>query len=603
MTDYSRYGFHKDDHIFSEHPDPSWARRSWMSLDGIWNIEHRGVQKDILVPFPIGCERSGVDFRDSGTYVYQRGFTLSNYAKDKRYILRIGASDYTTIVKVNGIEVGRHIGGYASFSFDITGAAIAGENTLTLKVTDSHSCFQARGKQTFMRNPFFVWYSGISGIWQPVWIEETGPRYLASAETRVDFAARRVEITAFASPVAADTAANTPRPSPTGEWLLSAEIKSPCVSGKAFKAIVSEENGLFRCGFGFDDIDAQLWSQAEPNLHAMRLRLQRDDFICDTVETYFGIREVSVGKDGVRVNGESVFLRMALVQGYYPGGNYAPESFKRMEDDILSLKALGFNGARIHEKVESPYFSYLCDRLGVMTSFEMPSFYLPSKKAFARYESELKELIYRDSMHPSCVMRMLFNETWGVWGMYGKKTKTRRFVLAMCDLAKRMDPTRPVIDNSGWEHLKTDIADFHHYLRNASLARKVYEKIREGKEEILFGFSLKRMLAFYLRNQVPVKTRPIFLEKAAAKENVPLFLSEYGGFGWYDTEKKDGVIESIEEYTRDIIASGLFCGYCYTQLYDVGAEVNGLMTFDRAFKVDVDRVRIANAMEKNDVPN
>ena len=598
MTDYSRYGFHEDDHIFSEHPDPSWARRSWISLDGIWNIEHRGVQKNILVPFPIGCERSGVDFRDSGTYVYQRGFTLSHYANDKRYILRIGASDYTTIVKVNGIEVGRHIGGYASFSLDITDAAMAGDNTLAVQVSDSHSCFQARGKQTFMRKPFFVWYSGICGIWQPVWIEETGPRYLVKAETRADFAARRVEITAFASPVAADMAANAPRPSPTGDWLLSIEITSPGGAGKTFKAIASEENGLFHCGFGFDDIDAQLWSQAEPNLHAMSLRLMRDDSISDTVETYFGIREVSVGKDGIRVNGENVFLRMALVQGYYPGGNYTPESFKRMEDDILALKTLGFNGARIHEKVENPYFSYLCDRLGLMTSFEMPSFYLPSKKAFARYESELKELIYRDSMHPSCVMRMLFNETWGMWGVYGKKTKTRRFVLDMYDLAKQMDPTRPVIDNSGWEHLRTDIADFHHYLRNASLAREVYKGIGNGEEEILFGFSLKRMLAFYFRNQVSTKTRSLFLEKAAAKDNVPLFLSEYGGFGWYDTEKKNAVIESIEEYTRDIVESGLFCGYCYTQLYDVGAEVNGLMTFDRAFKVDIDRVRIANGGDK-----
>ena len=598
MTDYSRYGFHEDDLIFSEHPDPAWARRNWMSLDGVWDLQHDGAHKKIRVPFPIGSALSGVNFRDSGTFVYRRGFALPDREKDKRYILRIGASDYTTIVKVNGIEVGRHIGGYASFSFDITNAVKPGENTLTLKVSDSYSCFQPRGKQTFMRNPFFVWYSGISGIWQPVWIEETGPRYLARAETRVDFAARRVEVTAFASPVVANSAANAPRPSPTGEWVLSAEITSPGGAVKEFKAIASEENGRFRCGFGFDDINAKLWSQAEPNLCAMSLRLGRGDTVSDAVETYFGLREISVGKDGIRVNGKNVFLRMALVQGYYPGGNYAPESFKRMEDDILSLKALGFNGARIHEKVESPYFGYLCDRLGLMTSFEMPSFYLPSKKVFARYESELKELIDRDSMHPSCVMRMLFNETWGVWGMYGKKTKTRRFVLAMCDLAKRLDPTRPVIDNSGWEHLKTDIADFHHYLRNASLAREVYKRIGKGEEEILFGFSLKRVLAFYLRNQVPTKTRPLFLEKAAPKENAPLFLSEYGGFGWYDTDKKNAVIESIEEYTRDIIASGLFCGYCYTQLYDVGAEVNGLMTFDRAFKVDVDRVRIANEGDK-----
>jgi hypothetical protein len=191
-------------------------------------------------------------------------------------------------------------------------------------------------------------------------------------------------------------------------------------------------------------------------------------------------------------------------------------------------------------------------------------------------------------------MRMLFNETWGMWGMYGKKSKTRRFVLAMYDLAKRLDPTRPVIDNSGWEHLKTDIADFHHYLRNAALARDVYEGIREGREDIVSGFSVARTLAFYFRDQVPVKTRPIFLEKSAAAPDVPLFMSEYGGFGWYETEQKDAVIESIEEYTRDIVASGLFCGYCYTQLYDVGAEVNGLLSFDRKLKVDALRVRNAN---------
>ncbi|HWP68264.1 MAG TPA: hypothetical protein VN437_03105, partial [Rectinemataceae bacterium] len=160
MTDNELYGFHEDDYIFAEHPDPAWARRSWTTLDGVWKIEHRGVEKDIRVPFPIGSERSGVDFHDSGTYVYRRDFTLQGYAKDKRYILRIGASDYRTIVKVNNVEVGRHIGGYASFSLDITDAVVAGENKLAVRVSDSHSCFQARGKQTFMRNPFFVWYSG-----------------------------------------------------------------------------------------------------------------------------------------------------------------------------------------------------------------------------------------------------------------------------------------------------------------------------------------------------------------------------------------------------------------------------------------------------------
>ena len=585
MSDHEGFGFHHDERIFAEHPDPSWARRNWMNLEGTWRITHRGVEKDIRVPFPIGSELSGVDFRDSGSFVYRRNFDFPGWAPEKRYILRVGACDYRSEVRVNGIAVGGHVGGYASFTLDITKALRAGTNAIEIRVTDSHSPFQARGKQTFRRDAYFVWYAGISGIWQSVWIEETGPCRLERAETRVDFAARRIVVAAFAD-------------GPDGSLRdcgLSVAVRSPNGAARTFTAGASARAGEFSCAFGFDDIDAALWSHEAPHLHAMTLSLSRGGALCDQVETYFGIRDIAVDGNGIRINGERVFLKMALVQGYYPGGVYTPESFARMEDDLRALKTLGYNGARIHEKIEHPYFSYLCDRLGIMTSFEMPSFYLPSRGAFARYESELRELILRDLAHPSCIMRMLFNETWGMWGMYGRKSKTRRFVLAMYDLAKSLDPTRPVIDNSGWEHIKTDIADFHHYLRNAALARDVYRGIRDGNEEIIGGFSLARVLSFYFRDEVPTKTRPIFLEKAAARPEVPLFLSEYGGFGWYDTERKDAVIESIEEYTRDIVDSGLFCGYCYTQLYDVGAEVNGLMSFDRKFKVEIARVRAANS--------
>lgn len=593
MSDPENRGFRADGQIYAQHPDPSWARRNWLSLDGAWSIRHKGEEGRITVPFPIGSERSGVDFRDSGTFVYTRDFVLPDYLAHRRYLLRIGASDYKTSVRVNDVDVGGHVGGYSSFAFDISGAVREGTNRIAIRVSDSHSPFQARGKQTFLRNPFFVWYAGISGIWQSVWIEEMGLRRLERAETAVDLATRRIAVTAFLDSQPATLGGG--RATPEGGGLaLRVRIKSPSGGEKIFTSAASEQDGTIRCVFGFDDFDAALWSPDEPNLHAMTLSLLRGGVIVDEVESYFGIREISARRDGIRMNGEPVFLRMALIQGYYPGGTYTPESFARMEDDLLALKKMGYNGARIHEKVESPYFSYLCDRLGVLTSFEMPSFYLPSRKAFARYEAELKELILRDLNHPSCIMRMLFNETWGMWGMYRAKSKTRRFMLAICDVAKQLDPTRPVIDNSGWEHIKTDIIDFHHYLRNAALAREVYQGIREGRESIVAGFSIARTLAFYFKDQVSTKTRPIFLEKPADLPDAPLFLSEYGGFGWYDTESKSAVVESLEEYTRDIAASGLFCGYCYTQLYDVGAEVNGLMSFDRRLKVDADRVRTAN---------
>ncbi len=594
MNDDMGYGFFGDDSIYSEHPDPAWARRNWIPLDGTWKIAHKGREEEIQVPFPIGSEAAGVDFRDSGTFTYTRSFDLPGFGCGKRYLLRIGACDYEAKVSVNGKEVGWHRGGYASFSFDITEAAVRGKNRLEIRVRDSHSPFMARGKQTFLRNPFFVWYAGTTGIWQSVWIEETGSSYLRQADLRPDFTERVVEGSAR---LASCFPAGAPLPAGAAASFglrLELETVAPDGSRRRFTISAPDAEGVFRLRFSFDDIGAILWSVDRPELYALHYRLYDGDEILDTVESYLGLRKIDVDKGGFCINGERTYLRMVLVQGYYPGGSYAPTTFRRMEEDIRAIKGMGFNGARIHEKVENPYFHYLCDRLGLMTSFEMPSFYLPSRRAFASYESELRELIERDSMHPSCIMRMLFNETWGIWGMYNPRSKTRRFVLDMIGLAKKLDSTRPVIENSGWEHIRTDVADLHHYLKTSALAREVYDRIRSGDQETLFGFSPRRALAFYIRNQVSTKTRSLFLEERANTGNVPRFLSEYGGFGWYETEEKDAVIENIERYTRDIVDSGLFCGYCYTQLYDVGAEVNGLLGFDRRPKVDADRVRAAN---------
>jgi hypothetical protein len=258
------------------------------------------------------------------------------------------------------------------------------------------------------------------------------------------------------------------------------------------------------------------------------------------------------------------------------------------------MREMGFIGARIHEKAESPYFQYLCDTLGLLTTFEMPSFYLPSRETFEEYEAELRSLVARDMAHPSCVLRILFNETWGIWGMYGRGSATRRFVLAMTELAKKLDPTRPVIDNSGWEHLGGDLLDIHHYLKNPRLARAFYAAVARRDPAVLHGFSVFQVLAFNLLYQVATKTRSLFADRDARIGDKPLFLSEYGGFGWYEAEGKADAIQRIGEYTRDIADSGLFCGYCYTQLYDVGSETNGLLTADRKPKVDMDVMRDIN---------
>jgi hypothetical protein len=220
--------------------------------------------------------------------------------------------------------------------------------------------------------------------------------------------------------------------------------------------------------------------------------------------------------------------------------------------------------------------------------------YPPSRKAFEDYEAELRSLIARDMTHPSCVMRILFNETWGIWGLYGRKSRTRHFVLEMTALTKALDPSRPVIDNSGWEHLGGDMMDIHHYLKSPSLARTFYNAIACRDPDVLHGFSIPKVLAFNLFYQVATKTRSLFVDRDTRIGDKPLFLSEYGGFGWYKAEGQAETVQLVREYTRDILDLGLFCGYCYTQLYDVGSETNGLLTADRKPKVDMDSMREIN---------
>ena len=632
---------HRQGALYADHPDPSWARRSWIPLDGTWDFsrlprgwKYRGLgtgenssadirpgndrgatsenhdarercehhTEKIQVPFPVGSELSGVKSKDRGCWSYSRSFTLPD-KPDSRWILHVGACDYEARVYVNGLALSGHRGGYSSFSVDISDACKVGDNSLEIVVRDSRSPFQLRGKQSFLPVPFLVWYSGCSGIWQSVWIEETGGSRLAGARLDQDFALSRVRGRAWLDSGTWNAESglggrrDDARRAAGSRLCLEIILRSPDGSATRLRAAGPDREGVFSFEFGFDAVGGALWSPENPVLHPIIYRLLRGSEVLDQVESYFGLRKIGLREGDFLLNDRPLLLRLVLIQGYYPGGSYAAPDKALMEQDILAAKAMGFNGARIHQKVESPYFQYLCDKLGFLTSCEMPSFYLPSRRAFGDYEAELRSIIARDMAHPSCVLRILFNETWGIWGIYRRGSKTRRFVLGMTALARALDPTRPVIDNSGWEHLGGDILDIHHYLKNPSLARALYEALKRRDPAVLQDFSIPKVLAFNLFYQVAAKTRSLFLDRDARIDGRPLLLSEYGGFGWYRSEGNAEATELIGEYTKDALDSGLFCGYCYTQLYDVGSETNGLLAADRKPKVDMGAMREINGYE------
>ncbi|MCE1196595.1 hypothetical protein LWX53_08885, partial [bacterium] len=449
--------------------------------------------------------------------------------------------------------------------------------------------------QTFLRKPFAVWYSGYAGIWQPVWLERTGAARIASAKVREAQSGgsgeRGIMISANVDGLIGAGSA--------GARLL-VEVEAPDGALATREAAVPA-GGAAECWLPFGEIGEFPWSAESPDLYRIAYRLVSGGETLDAVDSYFGLRRIEARGGKLFLNGRELFLRMALVQGYYPRGGYTPENPGAIEGDIAALKRMGFNGARIHQKIESPRFHYLCDTMGLLTTYEMPSFYRPTKRGFDSFERELREIIERDSMHPSSIAWVVFNETWGVWGIYGRRSATRRFAERMVSLVRELDPERLAIDNSGWEHFDTDIVDCHHYLSTAELANAYYAKLGARDPDIMHGLSRLDVLRFYFNNAIAKVTRAMFIdeesERAAAGKKAPWLLSEYGGFGWYTVTEKGSIEDKIERYTNDAVNSGLFCGYCLTQLYDVGSETNGLLTADRAMKVDGDRIAAINGRQ------
>jgi beta-galactosidase/beta-glucuronidase len=582
-----------DPFIYSEHPRPDWARRQWTSLDGRWQVEHRGSREQITVPFPIGSDASGVPWKPNGCFVYRKRFALSR-KPGKRYLLHIGACDYRAEVTFNGAHLGTHTGGYTSFSYEITEQVRLVDNELMIRAVDSRNKTQIRGKQSYKRNPFSVWYRGIAGLWQSVWIEETGQFYIRSCRLTPVFHQKEL---LFSFQITGAPARDAPRKR-DGAIRLEADIRGEGGERCSFGLECQATGGVVEKILPFSEIALRYWSPDHPALYVVTYTL-RDHAgrILDTVESYFGVREITWNRDGLFVNGKTTYLRFVLVQGYYPGGVYTPLHYDVVDQDIRRALNAGYNGIRIHQKIEDPYFHFLCDRHGLFTSYEIPSYYHYTRRVEARFRQELREVYERDGQHPSCLFWILFNESWGMHKMFFKRSRARAFLMEMVDAVKRLDGTRPVIDNSGWEHVITDIVDIHHYLTCAEKARAFYQNLEKRDHRTLFRFSIIGVKLFYLFRLIGGKTRTVFLTNDSHR-GAPWLVTEYGGFGWYRVSSDKSQLELIRDYTRDIVESGLFHGYCYTQLYDVEGETNGLFTFGRVPKLSLEALREVNKFAK-----
>lgn len=561
-----------------EYPRPQLVRENWLCLNGEWEFEIDNAQVGaakkywerssldgkITVPYCPESDLSGVGNKDFMNCVwYRKAVTLPEAFCGKRVILHFGAVDYLATVYVNGKKIGTHMGGYTPFSFDVTDALTEGENVIVLSADDDvRSDRQPAGKQSDVLHSHGCFYTRTTGIWQTVWMEAVDAARVEGYRVYPDVANGAVTLQ-FRTTGAAMGAKLSVTASYDGADMGCA---STVVSGCTSTVTLSLK-------------EKHLWEIGKGRLYDLSVSLEKDGVAVDAFRGYFGLREVGLTDKGMTLNGKPFFGRYILDQGFFPDGIYTAPSAEALKFDIEASMKLGFNGARMHQKVFEPTYLYYADKLGYLLWGEYPSWgiSLADASAMKNYLREWLESVERDFSHPSVIGWCPFNETWDSFND-GNARQCDDVIDMIWRATKYTDPTRPCIDTSGNYHVvNCGLWDVHDYEQNPEKFASFYAKIGEG------------IVADQVYRSTP---------KRQSYDGTPVFVSEYGGIKWDVASPTDSwgygvAVKTEEEFkarykglTDALLDNEHIMGLCYTQLTDVEQECNGLLTYDRQFKFD-----------------
>jgi beta-galactosidase/beta-glucuronidase len=538
-----------------EYPRPRFVRDRWLSLNGTWEFafdpEDRGIvdgprfDHEIVVPFAPEWALSGIGDRGCHTVAwYRRTFEVPAEWQDDRVWLRFGAVDYSCQVWVNDALVATHEGGHTPFGCDITKALLADGNVLVVRCADRwNDVTIPRGKQTWMEEPFSIFYTRTTGIWQTVWLEPVPDPHVVDVHVSSD--GPRVQ---FDIELSADAG-------------VEVAVAGLTVSGTGRSSVAEAV---------LDDVPR--WSPSDPHLVDAEIRCG-----ADRVRTYVGLRDIRIEGSRVYLNEQPLVQRLVLDQGYWPDGGLTAPTDDALQDDVAWVKALGFDGVRKHQKVEDPRWLYHCDRSGVLVWSEMANAYAFTAESQRRLGSEWQEVVRRDRSHPCVVTWVPINESWGIPEV---RTDSRQqaFARSLYHLTKSLDATRPVVDNDGWEHTDdTDLLTIHDYAQTGQ------ELEREWSDGLPTGL-FKPPLA----DGVTYRGQPVLVTEYGGIAYIPPGGGvPEGSWGYGETESSgDAFVGRYRDLTEALRRDQRLAGWCYTQLTDVEQETNGLLTFDRRPKVD-----------------
>ena len=566
-----------------EYPRPQFRRENWQNLNGEWEFafddKNEGIKSGlwqgkkalplkINVPFSYQYPASGVgDAAQHDVVWYRRTFAIAEENRGRRALLCFNAADYQTDVWLNGAHVLTHTGGFTPFSADITDFLKEGENVLVVRCEDRLNDAVPRGKQSWTGSPFSCFYVPNTGIWQSVWLEFFGGDCIAEHSLFCDY--DKTEL--YGELVTLYGVAD------------EAEI-AVVFDGKLIKRerlTLRGRHNRYRFALPKDYTDDYSWSPENPRLLYVDFALYKGGKQVDLAHTRIGMRKVSVDEHGrICLNNRPYYQRLVLDQGYWQESGLTPPSAEALRKDIELAKAMGFNGARKHQKLEDPYYCYYAEELGFLTWCEMPSAYRFCAEEAAAITQEWQEIVRAGRNCTSNVCYVPLNESWGVREI-ATDERQKAFARSLYYLTKSLDPTRLISTNDGFEIVNpTDILGVHDYDAEKAEDFQKYANGYDGMHPQ--GFAL--------------------FSKGERYAGEPALLTEFGGRAMQSDAKGEawgysGAAQNEEAFLKQLesIMQGVyscnFQGYCYTQLTDVQQEVNGLLTAERKPKADMQKLK------------
>ena len=582
-----------------DYPRPQLVRPFWQNLNGAWDFlfddkndgETQSWYTDfptenlqITVPFPYETKKSGIgDTSEHRQVWYHKTVALTaDELAQKKVLIHFEGSDFLTKLWINGIYIGMHRGGYARFSFDITRYLRVGENQITVKVEDSMSIEQPRGKQRWVKENFGCWYVQTTGIWKTVWMEFVPQTYLTGLKMTPNITDNTIAIEYALGGDATEGLSIE-----TEIWFDNTLIQrsSKNVFGnKAHDEININRPDLMPWG-------VYKWSVTDPNLYDVKIRIMKDENVVDEAASYFGMREIRIEKGNILLNGRPLYQRLILDQGYWEESHLTPPDEQALIDDIEKLQKMGYNGVRKHMKIEDERFLYWCDKKGMLVWSEMAAAYEFTDNAVEEFTNEWMEIVRQNYNHPSIITWTPFNESWGVPEIKTNK-KQQHFTEAIYYLTKSFDAMRPVITNDGWEHTISDIITLHDYEEDGDVFFARYNgNLNEMMNSEIYHCKDKSSMA-----------------QGYEYKGQPIIISEYGGIafagGAKDSWGYGHTVSSQEEFLKrfDKITTAIkklpfVSGYCYTQVSDVQQEINGLLDKNHEYKLPAEPIKEINCRE------